>query len=76
MFLKPFRIVPFDTEASYSYADIRFKCELKGTLVGPKDLAIAATVAANEGVLVTHNTKEFTLIAGLRIEDWAGVKIL
>lgn len=75
MFLKPFRLIPFDAEACYRYAEIRFKCEIHGTAVGPNDLCIAATVSAHNGILVTHNTKEFKLIEdlrieGLRLEDW------
>jgi len=70
MFLKPFRLISFDAEACYRYADIRFKCEIIGTPVGPNDLCIAATVSAHNGILVTHNTNEFKLIEGLRLEDW------
>ncbi len=73
MFLKPFRLVPFDSEAGYSYADIRFRCEAKGAPIGPNDLCIAAIVAAHDGVLVTHNAKEFNLITDLQIEDWAAI---
>ncbi len=70
MFLKPFKTVSFDTEASYFYADIRYKCEAKGTPLGPNDLCIAAIVAAHNGVLVTHNTSEFTQVKELQVEDW------
>lgn len=38
--------------------------------VGPNDLLIAATVLANNGTLITHNTKEFSRIEDLRVEDW------
>ncbi|MFW6208782.1 MAG: type II toxin-antitoxin system VapC family toxin [Spirochaetota bacterium] len=76
MFLKPFKTVSFDTEASYSYADIRFRCEAKGAPIGPNDLCVAAIVAAHDGVLVTDNTKEFSRITGLRTEDWAAARIL
>ncbi len=34
------------------------------------DMLIAATVMAAGGILVTHNTKEFSRIAGIRLEDW------
>lgn len=47
-------------------------CHLKkqGTPIGANDMLIAATVLANKGILVTHNTKEFSRINGLLIEDW------
>lgn len=73
MFLKPFRLVPFDGEACYRYADIRFRCEVNGTPLGPNDLCIAAIASAYDGILVTHNIKEFELIEDLRIEDWVEV---
>ena len=73
MFLKPFRLVPFDGEACYRYADMRFRCELNGTPVGPNDLCIAAIASAHDGILVTHNIKEFEMIEDLRIEDWVEV---
>ena len=39
--------------------------------MGANDLIVAATVLANNGVLVTHNVKEFGRVKRLRIEDWA-----
>lgn len=44
--------------------------ELKGTIIGPNDYIIAATVLAKNGILVTHNTKEFGKVKNLKIEDW------
>jgi len=42
----------------------------KGKVIGPADLIIAATARAAGAVLVTHNTKEFSRVPGLQIEDW------
>lgn len=39
-------------------------------VVGSNDLFIAAAALANDGVLVTHNTKEFSRVPHLAIEDW------
>lgn len=39
-------------------------------MIGGNDLLIAATAQANGLILVTHNTREFTRVAGLRVEDW------
>jgi len=69
-FLKPFEIIPFDDDATTFYASIRSETEAKGTLVGPNDLIIAATVLSHDGVLVTNNTKEFLRISNLSIENW------
>lgn len=69
-FLEPFDIKDFDSDASYYYGLVRQSLSEKGTPVGPNDLIIAATVLANNGTLITHNTKEFSRIEDLRIEDW------
>jgi tRNA(fMet)-specific endonuclease VapC len=37
----------------------------------PTDLIIASIVLTNNGILVTHNVKEFKQVPNLRIEDWA-----
>ena len=68
--LEPFDVKDFDSDAPYFYGLIRHFLTEKGTPVGPNDLLIAATVLANNGTLVTHNTKEFSRIEDLRIEDW------
>ena len=69
-FLEPFDIKDFDNDSAYFYGQIRQALTEKGTLVGPNDLCIAAIVLANNGTLITHNTKEFSRIEDLRIEDW------
>lgn len=69
-FLEPFDIKDFDNDSAYFYGQIRQELTEKGTLVGPNDLCIAAIVLANNGTLITHNTKEFSRIEDLRIEDW------
>jgi tRNA(fMet)-specific endonuclease VapC len=38
--------------------------------IGPNDLMIAAIVLANGLILVTHNTREFSRVSGLALEDW------
>lgn len=69
-FLIPFEIIPFETQAAETYADIRSATEAKGISIGPNDLIIASIVMANEGILITNNTKEFGRIKNLKIENW------
>ena len=69
-FLDPFEIAPFCDRAADHHARIRFNLEKAGRKIGPNDLIIAATVIANHGTLVSHNTGEFRRVAGLKVEDW------
>ncbi|MGL5078460.1 MAG: type II toxin-antitoxin system VapC family toxin, partial [Waterburya sp.] len=41
-----------------------------GTPIGAYDLLIAATALANELILVTSNTKEFSRVKHLVLENW------
>ena len=63
-------ILPFSAEAAKYSANIRVEHEKSGMLIGPFDTLIAGTAIANNGILVTHNTKEFERILNLQIEDW------
>jgi tRNA(fMet)-specific endonuclease VapC len=51
-------------------ASLRATLEKAGTPIGPEDLLIAATAISQRATLVTHNTREFSHIAGLSIADW------
>lgn len=52
------------------YGTIRADLEKEGKIIGANDMLIASIVMAEEGILVTNNTKEFSRIKNLRIEDW------
>jgi tRNA(fMet)-specific endonuclease VapC len=41
-----------------------------GIVVPQVDLLLAATAIAHNLTLVTHNTRDFEKIPGLRLEDW------
>lgn len=69
-FFAQFRSLPFNTAAAREYGRIRVALEAAGTPVGPMDMLIAAIAIANDVVLVTHNTREFSRIPGLQFEDW------
>jgi len=63
-------ILPFAEETAGIAASIRARLEKKGTPIGPYDVLIAATALANNGVLVTNNSKEFSRVSGLKLENW------
>jgi tRNA(fMet)-specific endonuclease VapC len=69
-FLAPLDSLPFDDRAAEEYGLIRADLERAGTPIGPNDLLIAATARAHDCILVTRNTREFTRIVGLRVENW------
>ncbi len=69
-FFSEFIGLPFDDKAIKIGAKIRAQLALKGTPIGRYDLQIAAIALANNLVLVTHNTREFSRVDGLIIEDW------
>lgn len=63
-------ILPFDREAARLAAELRMTLESIGKPIGPMDTLIAGTALAARGVLVTHNTGEFSRVKGLRLADW------
>ena len=69
-FLRPLRVVSFQQQAAEHYGSLRFHLRRLGTPIGLMDMLIAATALANDAVLVTHNTGEFSRVPGLRYEDW------
>jgi len=65
-----FESLSFDDDAARKYGEIRSDLDRQGTPIGPNDLMIAAIAAVHDAVLVTHNTREFMRVTGLKIEDW------
>jgi len=71
MFLSGITILPFGPEAAQAYGEIRHTLQSQGQLIGANDLLIAAHAKTAGLILVTHNTREFSRVEGLKIEDWA-----
>ena len=69
-FLNLFISLPFDDNVAVVYGEIRAQLTALGTPIGPNDFQIAAIALANNLILVTHNTREFSRVNGLQIEDW------
>jgi tRNA(fMet)-specific endonuclease VapC len=69
-FLLPFHIEDFTDNETALYAKIRNELEKKGKIIGPNDLLIASIVFSHNGTLITKNTKEFSRVKDLKIEDW------
>jgi tRNA(fMet)-specific endonuclease VapC len=65
-----FPVLDFDRQDARHAGEIRAELAMLGTPVGPLDVLIAGQARARKMVLITHNTREFGRIPGLRIEDW------
>lgn len=64
------RVLPFGNEEARLAALIRAQLDKKGTPIGTCDLLIAGTALATQGVLVTRNTRGFSRVRNLKIENW------
>ena len=64
-------ILPWEREAAEESMRIRRDLGAKGIPIGGNDSMIAGHALAAQCVLVTNNTREFSRVAGLRVEDWA-----
>ena len=69
-FLKSFPETVYDSTAAEYYGIIRAQLEKLGQPIGPYDMQIASIALANNFTLITHNTKEFSRVKNLIIEDW------
>lgn len=69
-FFQQFSILSFDQEPSRLAGQIRARLEIGGIPIGLYDLQIAAIALSNDLTLVTHNTREFSRVDGLKYEDW------
>ncbi len=63
-------VLPLEVPADADYGRQRAQLEASGQPIGGNDLLIAAHALALGLTLVTHNTREFSRIAGLQVEDW------
>jgi tRNA(fMet)-specific endonuclease VapC len=69
-FLSPLEILAFDEMAALHYGEIRAYLEKTGKIIGAMDMLIAAHARSISLTLVTNNTKEFSRIPNLNLENW------
>jgi tRNA(fMet)-specific endonuclease VapC len=63
-------IASFDSDAATSYGQLHASLEKRGAPTGPLNALSGAQATASDLILVTHNTREFSRIDTLRLEDW------
>jgi tRNA(fMet)-specific endonuclease VapC len=69
-FLYPLQIIKFNESAADYYGEIRADLEKRGQVIGAMDMLIAAHALSLDIILVTNNSKEFSRIPHLKIENW------
>ncbi|OYU46457.1 MAG: VapC toxin family PIN domain ribonuclease [Burkholderiales bacterium PBB4] len=62
--------LPWTSAAADLYGSIKDQLRREGTPIGDMDTLIAAHALTENLILVTHNTRHFEKIPGLRMEDW------
>ncbi|CBL46689.1 Nitrogen regulatory protein [gamma proteobacterium HdN1] len=68
--LETIPVLPLDIPADVEYGGIRIELEAAGQPIDMNDLLIAAHAHALGLTLVTDNTREFSRIRGLNVENW------
>ena len=62
--------MPFDPDAARESARVRALLESQGQPIGPYDVLLAGQALAHSLILVTDNTREFSRVPGLTLENW------
>jgi tRNA(fMet)-specific endonuclease VapC len=65
-----YAVLDFDAPSAERAGQLKALLAAKGLPIGPFDLQIAGIALAHQLTVVTHNTREFSRVPGLRIEDW------
>lgn len=68
--LETIPVLPLDSPADAAYGGMRAQLEAAGQPIGMNDLLIAAHAHALGLTLVTDNTREFSRLPGLKLENW------
>jgi tRNA(fMet)-specific endonuclease VapC len=68
--LASFEVGPWEAPTDMTYARLRADLETRGNMIGQNDMLIAAHALTLQAVLVTDNEREFSRVAGLKIENW------
>ena len=70
LLLANIEILDFDALAAEAYGKIRADLEKGGIPIGPLDMMIAGHAKSLDYCIVTNNTKEFSRVRGLKLENW------
>jgi len=68
--LEDVAVLDYDHVCCKAFGRLRAVLAQKGRKTGRLDLMIAAVAVVHDLILVTHNTRDFQNVPGLRLEDW------
>lgn len=69
-FLQRLEVLDYDHDAAADSGQLRAELARAGTPIGPYDAMIAGHTRSRGLVLVTNNTREFSRVPGLQLDDW------
>ena len=70
IFLRHIEVLDYPSDAAIHYAQIRALLKARGTPIGANDLLIAAHARYLGLTLATNNTREYSRVPDLMIENW------
>ena len=70
LILSAIEILPLESPADREYGKLRHYLACQGTLIGPNDMLVAAQALGASLTMVTANTREFSRVPGLLVENW------
>jgi len=70
-FTKDVAVVPFDEASAARFGVVAVALSTRGQPIGLYDTLVAAQALALDLTLVTNNTRHFSRVQGLAIENWA-----
>lgn len=70
-FCRYIQVYPWTADCAREAGRVRVDLERRGKPIGPHDVLIAAHAKRLRATLVTHNTREFGRIKGLKLMDWS-----
>ena len=69
-FVKDVAVLPFDEAAAEKFAEVAADLAESGTPIGVFDTLVAAQALSLGLTVVTNNTRHFSRVAGLKVENW------
>jgi tRNA(fMet)-specific endonuclease VapC len=71
LIFETFPVISFDSKTARLFAELKSELNNLGNIIEDFDIMIAAQALAHNLTLVTNNTKHFSRIPNLKLEDWS-----